>query len=124
MHQVRHPASVPSIQRVRCTVQRSDGSALSMSQKIISRGRHVCRNEAYVGEVARADLTLRFFEFLDIQCPNNNIHNIRVCRALTAAGAVSTRHLSELNVPGKVCTQCWSIKIDDSCTQAWIRWLG
>ena len=86
-------------------------------------GRRVCRNEAYVGEVARADLTLRFFEFLDIQCPNNNIHNIRVCRALTDAGAVSTRHLSELNVPGKVCIhllRMQSVRSDArSCLRPW-----
>jgi serine/threonine-protein kinase ULK4 len=48
-------------------------------------------------------LVLRFFEFLDIQCPNNNIHNIRVCRVLAASGAISTEHLHSMDVAKKVC---------------------
>ena len=61
-----------------------------------------CRNERYVKAVAERGLVMRFFDFLDIAHANNNIHNIRVCRVLVAAGAVSTQNLASLDVAGKV----------------------
>lgn len=47
------------------------------------------------------DMVHRFFEFLNIESPNNNIHNIRVCRILVATGGVSSRTLSDLQIPSK-----------------------
>lgn len=57
-----------------------------------------------MSDIARAGIVLRFFEFLDINCPNNNIHNIRVCRVLTATNAISTQHLYSMGVAQKVST--------------------
>ena len=55
-----------------------------------------------MAQLAEVGLVLPFFEFLDIQCAKNNIHNIRVCRALVATGAVATEDLHRMDVAQKV----------------------
>ena len=67
---------------------------------------YACRNLNYVDAIVQhPDMVHRFFEFLNIESPNNNIHNIRVCRILVATGAVPSRTLSELQIPAKVCPE-------------------
>eukprot|EP00892_Ulva_mutabilis_P008231 jgi/Ulvmu1/5780/UM025_0034.1 len=61
------------------------------------------RETRYVEAVIKhPDMVHRFFEFLNIDSPNNNIHNIRVCRTLVATSAVTSRTLNELQIPAKV----------------------
>jgi len=54
--------------------------------------------------VNHPEMVHRFFEFLNIESPNNNIHNIRVCRILVATSAVTSRTLSDLQIPAKACS--------------------
>lgn len=44
----------------------------------------------------------RFVEFLDVTHENNNVHNLRVMRALVAAGAVSPAQLVDNDAAIKV----------------------
>ena len=52
--------------------------------------------------VSKHDMVHRFFEFLSIDSPNNNIHNIRVCRILVATSVVTSQTLRDLHIPEKV----------------------
>ena len=60
------------------------------------------RSDKHVAAVKQAGIELKFFEFLRVDCPNNNVHNIRVCRSLVASGAVSTADLSAYEAASKV----------------------
>ena len=44
----------------------------------------------------------RFFEWLSIDHPHNNVHNIRLCRLITQSGALSARELADLRVVDRV----------------------
>eukprot|EP00884_Botryococcus_braunii_P012000 jgi/Botrbrau1/20800/Bobra.0156s0029.1 len=48
------------------------------------------------------DLFPRFFEFLSLEHANNNVHNIQLCQAVVAAGALSPHDLSSMGVASKV----------------------
>lgn len=59
-------------------------------------------NPQFVGGVQRLGLTTAFFEFLSLEHPNNNVHNIRLCRQLVAAGCLTSAQLVELDVAEQV----------------------
>ncbi len=44
------------------------------------------------------ELAPLFFSFLSLEHPNNNVHNIRLCRMLVGAGAMSIDRLIALGV--------------------------
>ena len=52
--------------------------------------------------IAQHEMINCFFEFLSIDSPNNNIHNIRVCRILIATGVVPSDTLQHLHIASKV----------------------
>lgn len=60
------------------------------------------RNPKYVEDVERANLVTRFFHFLSIESPSNNIHNIRVCRMIVTGRSISTQQLINMRVAEKV----------------------
>jgi serine/threonine-protein kinase ULK4 len=53
-------------------------------------------------EVISLGLAPRFFEFLSLDCTNNNVHNVRLCLALSRCKALSTMTLWQYNAPEKV----------------------
>lgn len=53
-------------------------------------------------EVIALGLAPRFFEFLSLECTNNNVHNVRLCLALARCSALSTSTLWDYNAPEKV----------------------
>lgn len=55
--------------------------------------------------VEEAGLNNRFFEFLSIESPNNNIHNIRVCRMIVWRGEITAQQLKALDACDKVCAR-------------------
>jgi serine/threonine-protein kinase ULK4 len=57
----------------------------------------------YVAVVEDLSLSATFFEFLSLEHPNNNVHNIRLCRQLMLAGCLSHAQLLELRAADKVC---------------------
>ena len=44
----------------------------------------------------------RFFAFLSLDSPNNNVHNLRICRALVVGGALSLPDAARLSVASRV----------------------
>jgi hypothetical protein len=75
-----------------------------------------CRSPAYVGLLDCPRLVPRLFEFLSLDSPNNNIHNIRVCRIMVTQQVVSSQELAAMDVAEKVrqCSnrQCWLSLLD------------
>ncbi|KAG2493011.1 hypothetical protein HYH03_008674 [Edaphochlamys debaryana] len=59
-------------------------------------------NLAYVADVEAMGLAAQFFEFLSLEHSNNNVHNIRLCRQIIAAGSLPVAQLAELQVAEKV----------------------
>ncbi|GLI65982.1 hypothetical protein VaNZ11_009669 [Volvox africanus] len=59
-------------------------------------------NLAYVADVEAMGLAAQFFEFLSLEHSNNNVHNIRLCRQIIAAGTMPVSQLLELQVAEKV----------------------
>lgn len=53
-------------------------------------------------EVARLGLVPRFVAFLSLDSPNNNVHNLRVVRALCASGALGLSDIQALGLVGKL----------------------
>ncbi len=55
-----------------------------------------------------------FFEFLSLEHSNNNVHNIRLCRQIIAAGSMPASELAALQVAEKVGGQllalCGSVR--------------
>ncbi len=52
--------------------------------------------------LCRMGLVPRFIEFLALQHPNNNVHNLRVARLAIAGGALPPDQLEALCVPDRV----------------------
>lgn len=59
-------------------------------------------NGSYVSVVESLELSHCFFEFLTLEHPNNNVHNIRLCRQLVLGGSLSHRQLMQLGAADKV----------------------
>ena len=47
-------------------------------------------------------LAAQFFEFLSLEHANNNVHNIRLCRQIVAAGSMPVSDLADMQVGDKV----------------------
>ncbi|WIA17198.1 hypothetical protein OEZ85_014081 [Tetradesmus obliquus] len=60
-------------------------------------------NSGYVSVVESLQLSHCFFEFLTLEHPNNNVHNIRLCRQLMISGSLSHEQLLQLAAADKVC---------------------
>jgi hypothetical protein len=56
----------------------------------------------YVRNIEAMGLAPRFFEFLSLEHANNNVHNIRLCRQIIAAGAMSGPQLLQMQVAERV----------------------
>ena len=52
--------------------------------------------------ICRLGLVSRFFDFLGLDEANNNVHNIRLCRQIVAAGAAPAPVISQLQAVDKV----------------------
>ena len=52
--------------------------------------------------MSRLGLVCRFFDFLGLDEANNNVHNIRLCRQIVAAGAAPASVIAELQAIDKV----------------------
>lgn len=59
-------------------------------------------NSSYVSVVESLQLSHSFFEFLTLEHPNNNVHNIRLCKQLVYSGSMSHRQLLQLGSADKV----------------------
>ncbi|KXZ51880.1 hypothetical protein GPECTOR_11g315 [Gonium pectorale] len=59
-------------------------------------------NLSYVADVESMGLVAQFFEFLSLEHSNNNVHNIRLCRQIIAAGSMPVAQMVELQVAEKV----------------------
>lgn len=59
-------------------------------------------NASYVCVVDDLGLSQSFFDFLTLDHPNNNVHNIRLCRQLVLSGCISTQQLLQLRATDKV----------------------
>eukprot|EP00198_Chlamydomonas_reinhardtii_P009635 XP_001698972.1 predicted protein [Chlamydomonas reinhardtii] len=59
-------------------------------------------NLSYVADVEAMGLAAQFFEFLSLEHSNNNVHNIRLCRQIIAAGSMPVAQLVQLQVAEKV----------------------
>jgi len=59
-------------------------------------------NPNYVQHVEQLGLAPSFFDFLSLEHPNNNVHNIRLCRQLVSAGSMSGKDLHRRAVADKV----------------------
>lgn len=59
-------------------------------------------NSSYVSVVDELELSQCFFDFLTLEHPNNNVHNIRLCRQLVLSGCISTTQLLQLQAADKV----------------------
>ena len=58
-------------------------------------------NQGYVRDIEQMGLASQFFDFLSLEHANNNVHNIRLCRQVVSAGAMTASELLELQVlPG------------------------
>jgi serine/threonine-protein kinase ULK4 len=60
-------------------------------------------NPGYVRSVESMGLAPMFFEFLSLEHSNNNVHNIRLCLQIIAAGNMPASELVALQVSEKVC---------------------
>jgi serine/threonine-protein kinase ULK4 len=59
-------------------------------------------NSGFVGAVQSLGLAPLFFEYLSLEHANNNVHNIRLCRALVMAGGMGAAQLQALGAADKV----------------------
>ncbi|GFH14092.1 predicted protein [Haematococcus lacustris] len=59
-------------------------------------------NPGYVRAVEALGLAPQFFDFLSLEHSNNNVHNIRLCRQIMAAGAMPIQDLVSMQVADKV----------------------
>ncbi|EFN50874.1 hypothetical protein CHLNCDRAFT_141669 [Chlorella variabilis] len=59
-------------------------------------------NTRWVGDVAAAGLAGRFFEWLSIAHPHNNVHNMRLCRLVADAKVLPPEALAELQAVDRV----------------------
>lgn len=59
-------------------------------------------NASYVCVVDELGLSQSFFDFLTLDHPNNNVHNIRLCKQLVLSGCISTQQLLQLRATDKV----------------------
>ncbi|KAF5840559.1 hypothetical protein DUNSADRAFT_16357 [Dunaliella salina] len=59
-------------------------------------------NPGYVQAMEAMGLATQFFEFLSLEHANNNVHNIRLCRQIVAAGSMPVSVLVDLQVGDKV----------------------
>ncbi|PSC68021.1 serine threonine-kinase ULK4 isoform B [Micractinium conductrix] len=59
-------------------------------------------NRAWVAEVAAAGLAGRFFEWLSIAHPHNNVHNLRLCRLVAEAKVLPAQALASLEAIDRV----------------------
>lgn len=59
-------------------------------------------NSSYVSVVDELELSQCFFDFLTLEHPNNNVHNIRLCRQLVLSGCITTTQLRQLQAADKV----------------------
>ncbi|KAK9856467.1 hypothetical protein WJX84_005420 [Apatococcus fuscideae] len=57
---------------------------------------------AWADDLRRLGLVSRFFDFLGLDEANNNVHNIRLCRQIVAAGAAPAPVISQLQAVDKV----------------------
>ncbi|KIY97924.1 hypothetical protein MNEG_10040 [Monoraphidium neglectum] len=60
-------------------------------------------NSGFVGQVRALGLAPLFFDYLSLEHANNNVHNIRLCRALVMAGGMGAAQLQALGAADKVC---------------------
>ena len=51
--------------------------------------------------LCRLGLAARFYEFLSLEHPNNNVHNLRLCRLLAARGSQPAARLLQDGVTTK-----------------------
>lgn len=63
-------------------------------------------NSSYVSVVESLQLSHCFFEFLTLEHPNNNVHNIRLCRQLIISGSLSHKQLMDHGAADKVSRLC------------------
>ncbi len=56
----------------------------------------------YVRDVEAMGLATQFFDFLSLEHANNNVHNIRLCRQVVAAGTMPAKQLLELQLSERV----------------------
>lgn len=63
-------------------------------------------NVQYVQAVESMGLAAQFFEFLSLEHSNNNVHNIRLCRQIIAAGSMPVSVLGTMQVAEKVSNNC------------------
>ena len=59
-------------------------------------------NPSYVRVMESMGLAAQFFDFLELEHANNNVHNIRLCRQIVAAGTMPIKDLERMQVGGKV----------------------
>ena len=59
-------------------------------------------NPGYVQAMESMGLAAQFFEFLSLEHANNNVHNIRLCRQIVAAGSMPVSDLADMQVGDKV----------------------
>ena len=64
----------------------------------------------------------RFFEWLSIDHPHNNVHNIRLCRLITQSGALSARELADLRVVDRVSAAILYRHCSQHCSIAFRAW--
>jgi hypothetical protein len=72
-------------------------------------------NSGYVSEVERLQLSHCFFEFLRLEHPNNNVHNIKLCRQLMISGSLSHEQLLELAAADKARNGCGELCAFQAC---------
>ena len=63
-------------------------------------------NLAFVRDVEVLGLAPLFFDFLSLEHSNNNVHNIRLCRQLIAAGSLTVEQIMEMQVRLVTCQDC------------------
>jgi len=59
-------------------------------------------NPGYVRAMEAMGLATQFFDFLSLEHANNNVHNIRLCRQIVAAGSMPISILVDMQVGDKV----------------------
>lgn len=59
-------------------------------------------NPGYVKAMEQMGLASQFFEFLSLEHANNNVHNIRLCRQIVAAGSMPVTDLADMELGEKV----------------------
>ena len=59
-------------------------------------------NPGYVRDIEGMGLASQFFDFLSLEHANNNVHNIRLCRQVVAAGSMPAVALLDLQLSERV----------------------